>query len=46
MTPISEAPDHVISREKQVLKEWKKSIGTCQELTKMEELSAQAMDAI
>jgi hypothetical protein len=46
ITPISEAPDHVVSQTKQVLEEWKKTIRTCQEFAKMEELNAQAMEAI
>jgi len=46
MTLVIEAPNHVVSQTKQVFKEWKKKIGTCQELAKMEKLSAQAMEAI
>ncbi len=29
MTPISEAPDHVVNRVKQILEEWKKKTETC-----------------
>jgi hypothetical protein len=46
MTPISEALDHVVNQAKQILKEWKKTIGTCQELVEMEELGAKAMKAM
>jgi hypothetical protein len=40
MTLVIEAPNHVVSQTKQVFKEWKKKIGTCQELAKMEKLGA------
>jgi hypothetical protein len=46
MTPIIKAPNHLVNQAKQVLEEWKKTIGTCQELAKMEEPSAQVMEAI
>jgi hypothetical protein len=46
MMPISEALDHVVSQAKQVPKEWKKTIGTCQKFVQMEELNAQTMEAI
>jgi hypothetical protein len=38
MMPISEVPNHVVSQEKQVLEEWKKTIRTCQKLVEMEDL--------